>query len=98
MKVVVRSSSLLLTFVAIMSNAKLGRVEAALRRGIVGRLRIGMSLKELLQDAPSATVDHSDGKTVKLYLNPETRDLPAVSADITNGSVSQFQVLSDTFR
>jgi hypothetical protein len=98
MKVIVRSSSLLLTFVAIMSNAKLGRVEAALRRGIVGRLRIGMSLKQLLQDAQPATVDHSDEKTVKLYFNPDTGDPPALSADITNGSVSQFQVLSGNFR
>ena len=98
MKIIVRSSSLLLTFVAIVSNAKLGRVEAALRRGIVGRLHIGMSLKELLQDAQPATVDHSDEKTVKLYLDPKKENPPALSADLTNGSVSQFQVLSDQFR
>jgi hypothetical protein len=98
MKIIVRSSSLLLTFVAILSNAKMCRVEAALRRGIVGRLRIGMSLKELLQDAQPATVDQPDEKTVKLYFDPDTGHPPALSADLTNGSVSQFQVLSENFR
>src|SRR5713226_8572465 len=98
MKIIVRSSSLLLTFVAILSNARMSRVEAALRRGIVGRWRIGMSLKELLQDAQPATVEQSDEKTVKFYLDRETGHPPALSADLTNGSVSQFQVLSGNFR
>ena len=98
MKIIVRSSSLLLTFVAILSNARMSRVEAALRRGIVGRWRIGMSLKELLQDAQPAIVEQSDEKTVKFYLDRKTGQPPALSADLTNGSVSQFQVLSGNFR
>src|SRR5437588_9311107 len=98
MKLVVRSSSLLLAFVAILSNAKKCRVEAALRRGIVGRLRIGMSLKELLEEAQPALINQTDEKSVKLFFDPDTAQPPAISADLTNGSVSQFQVLSGKFR
>ena len=98
MKVIVRSSSLLLTVVAILSDAKMSRVEAALRRGIVGRWRIGMSLKELLQDAQPAIVEQPDEKTVKFYFDRRTGEPPALSADLTNGSVSQFRVFSANFR
>lgn len=98
MKVIVRSSSLLLTFVAILSNARVGRWEAALRRGTVGRFRVGMSLKELLQYAQPATVDHSDETTVRLYFDSNTAHAPALSVDITDGAVSQFHVRSDKFR
>ena len=98
MKIVVRSSSLLLAFVAILSNARAGRGRAALQRGVVGRLRIGMSLKELLHYAQPARMDHSDGNTVTLLVDKESTNAPALSAYISDGSISQFQVFSDKFR
>ena len=98
MKVVLRSSSLFLTLIAIVSQTKVARVEAALRRGVVGRLRIGMSIQELQAKVQPAVVEDAAHKIVTVYYGSNSGEQPTLRADITNGVVSQFQIFSQRFR
>src|SRR5579862_9263162 len=47
MKVILRSSSLPLALIGILTNIGVSRVDTGLRRGMAGRLRIGMTVEEL---------------------------------------------------
>ncbi len=67
MKVVLRSSSLFLTLIAIVSQTTIARIEAALRRGVVGRLRIGMTVRELETAVQPAVLDDSAERSVMVY-------------------------------
>lgn len=98
MKVVLRSSSLFLTLIGIVSNAKVAKVEAALRRGAVGRMRIGMSLEQLEATIQPAVVDGSLDRKVNIYLGANHGNSPIVTANIENGFVAQFKVFSQRFR
>src|SRR5947209_14742761 len=92
MQVVLRSSSLFLTLVGIVSNARVAKVEATLRRGVVGRLRVGMSVEELEAEAQPAVLDDSSANSVKIYFGSNSGEQPTLSADIADGVVSQFRI------
>ncbi len=98
MKVVLRSSSLFLTSVAIVSQTKIARGEAALRRGVVGRLRIGMTVRELETTVQPAVLDDSAERSVMVYYGSNSGEQATLKGDITDGVVSQFQIFSHRFR
>ena len=98
MTVVLRSSSLFLKLIAILSQTKVARVEGALRRGVVGRLRIGMTFRELKSTVQPAVLDGESEKTVTIYYGSNSGEQPTLKADITNGVVSQLRIFSQRFR
>jgi hypothetical protein len=83
MKVVLRSSSLPLTILGILTNVGVVRVDTVLRRGLVGRLRIGMSAEEA---------------KAELGIDPGGSSDPDVTMDFLNGSLVRCQVLSRRYR
>jgi hypothetical protein len=89
MKVVLRSSSLPLTLLGILMNVGVARVDTGLRRGIIGRLRIGMSI-----DAVKAELGVASNGGGSLALGPE----PGVAAEFLNGSLIRCQVMSRRYR
>jgi hypothetical protein len=88
MKVVLRSSSLPLTLLGILMNVGVARVDTGLRRGIVGRLRIGMSVEEVQAELGA------DPAVNSLVAGPE----PGIAAEFLNGSLVRCQVVSRRYR
>jgi hypothetical protein len=88
MKVVLRSSSLPLTLLGILMHVGVARVDTGLRRGIVGRLRIGMSIEEVQAELGA---DPGGG-------SPETAADPPVAPEFLNGALVRCQVLSRRYR
>ncbi len=88
MKVVLRSSSLPLTLLGILTNAGVSRVDAGLRRGTVGRLRIGMSVEDVKAELGA----DSNGGAIAIGAEP------GVTAEFVNGSLVRCQVLSKRYR
>jgi hypothetical protein len=88
MKVVLRSSSLPLTLLGILMNVGVARVDTGLRRGIVGRLRIGMTVDEVQAELG---VEPNGGS---LAMGPEA----GVAAEFLNGSLVRCQVMSRRYR
>ena len=97
MKLILHSSSLLLTIIGIIGNLKLARAGGVLRRGAVGRLRIGMRLGEVLAEIPGDWTARLENHTVRIYSSKESNQLRLIG-DVTNGAISQFQVFSEQFR
>jgi hypothetical protein len=87
MKVVLRSSSLPLTLLGILMNVGVARVDTGLRRGIVGRLRIGMSIEEVQAELGADPGGDS----------PAATD-PPVAPEFFNGALVRCQVLSRRYR
>jgi hypothetical protein len=71
MKVILRSSSLLFTLLGITANARVSKVETALRRGVAGRARIGMTREELLTEFGEAAAESGDGATIGLHFGSD---------------------------
>ena len=90
MKVVLRSSSLPLTLLGIIMNAGVGRVDTGLRRGIVGRLRIGMSVEDVMAELGSEELDSSGA----IGAGPD----PDVAVEFLNGSLVRCRVMSRKYR
>ena len=87
MKVVLRSSSLPLTLLGILMNVGVSRVDTGLRRGVVGRLRIGTSIDDV---KCGVGVDSGGQPAVTIGSGPE----PDVLAEFLNGSLIRCQVMS----
>lgn len=69
-------------------------MDAALRRGAVGRMRIGMTIAELEASAKPSSLNGPAEEKLSICVG----GTPIATADITNGSVSRFCILSRAFR
>ena len=96
MKIIVRSSSLLLALIGIFANAKVAPA-GVLRRGSVGGLRIGMRLGEALATIPRDWTARLQTNSVKIFDRADS-DKPAITAAIRDGALSQLHVFSAVFR
>jgi hypothetical protein len=97
MKVILRSSSLLFTLLGITANARVSKVETALRRGVAGRARIGMTREELLAEFDETAVESADGANIELHFGSDHGE-PALVAAMDGGVVRRITVYSPRFR
>ncbi len=75
----------------------MARAEAALRRGSVGRMRIGISVEELRANAKPTIVGRLTDEKLTVYVSPNSSSNPILTANITDGTVSRFRILSQRF-
>ncbi len=94
MKVILRSSSLPLTLLGILTNVGVARVDTGLRRGMAGRVRIGMRLEDLESEPGISFTAAPDVPEVGVFLGAARESEPALIAEFSSGVLSRCRVLS----
>jgi hypothetical protein len=98
MKVVLRSSSVLLSLLGMTAKAPLSRARSILRRGSTDSVRIGMSVIDLLAEFGSQVeIDEAAGRA-NIFLASAKQRRPDLMLEIRDGVVTSIRIYSSRYK